>query len=138
LKNKRTGFTWSIAIALIASLLVGEARAASKDRDKATPQEVFDAMRDAFQCEKARGVYARYLFQIGGAQGGEWWIEVSNGKFKMGRGSIAMPNVTLVASDKDWVALGNDRLSGVWATLTGRLKVRGDQTLARKLDEMFP
>jgi putative sterol carrier protein len=56
----------------------------------------------------------------------------------MGRGRIQNPEVTLMASDRDWVALSNDKLSGVWATLTGRLKVRGDQGLARKLDQVFP
>jgi putative sterol carrier protein len=112
--------------------------AAPMERQKTTPQEVFDAMREVFQPERAKGVHARYLFLIGGSQGGDWWIEVNDGKFKMGRGLIENPNVTLVASDKDWVALSNDKLSGVWASLTGRLKVRGDQFLARKLDEMFP
>jgi putative sterol carrier protein len=123
---------------LLASSGLTAADALSKDREKLTPQDVFEAMREAFQSQKARGVHARYQFDISGSRGGEWWIEVNDGKFKMGRGQIANANVTLVASDKDWVALANDKLSGVWATLTGRLKVRGDEMLARKLDEMFP
>jgi putative sterol carrier protein len=108
------------------------------ERPKATPQEVFDAMRAAFRPEKAREVHARYQFLIGGPQGGEWWIEINDGKDRFGRGRIENPNVTLIASDKDWVALSNDQLSGMWASLTGRLKIRGDRALARKLDEMFP
>ena len=56
----------------------------------------------------------------------------------MARGRIANPNVTFAASDKDWVALSNRHLSGVWAAVTGRLKIRGDQAAARKLDELFP
>ncbi|PYL51626.1 MAG: hypothetical protein DMF33_10205 [Verrucomicrobia bacterium] len=46
--------------------------------------------------------------------------------------------VTFIATDKDWVAICHDQLSGTWAYLTGRLKVRGDQGIARKLGEMFP
>lgn len=110
----------------------------STEREQSTPQEVFDAMHDAFKPEKALGIHARYQFLISGPQGGEWWVEVSEGSDKMGRGRIENPNVTIITSDKDWVALSNDKLSGVWASLTGRLKVRGSQTLARKLDEMFP
>jgi putative sterol carrier protein len=129
-------------LVFLAALLIPlgwqPSRAAAREREKATPQEVFDAMRDAFRPEKARGVHARYQFLIGGAQGGQWWIEVNDGKCKFGRGHLENPNVTLIARDKDWVALSNDQLSGVWASVTGRLKVRGDQTLARKLDEMFP
>lgn len=93
-------------------------------------------MRESFRSDKAKAVHARYQFLIGGAQGGEWWVEIKDGIFKMGRGKIANPSVTFIASDKDWVALSNGNLSGVWANLTGRLKVRGDQRLARKLDEM--
>ncbi len=113
-------------------------RAVTPEREKSTPQDVFDAMREVFRSDKAAGVHARFQFLIAGPQGGDWWIEVNDGKCKIGRGHIANPNVTLLASDKDWVALSNDKLSGVWATLTGRLKIRGDQMAARKLDEMFP
>jgi putative sterol carrier protein len=128
----------AVLLVLFATIPLSFTSAARKERDKTSPQEVFDAMGDAFQVEKAKGVRARYQFNIKGPHGGEWWIEVNDGKFKMGPGQIENPNVTIVASDKDWVALANDKLSGVWATLTGRLKVRGDQFLARKLDEMFP
>jgi putative sterol carrier protein len=48
------------------------------------------------------------------------------------------PNVTFVAKDKDWVAVSNGQLGGTWAYMTGRLKIRGDQGIARKLGEMFP
>jgi len=105
---------------------------------EATPQNVFDAMRDSFQPAKAKGVHARYQWELSGANGGQWWIEVNDGTYKIGRGQIEHPNVTFIASDKDWVAICHDQLSGTWAYLTGRLKVRGDQGIARKLGEMFP
>jgi putative sterol carrier protein len=56
----------------------------------------------------------------------------------MGKGKISGPNVTFVARDKDWVAVSNGKLGGTWAYMTGRLKIRGDQGLARKLGEIFP
>jgi putative sterol carrier protein len=102
------------------------------------PQKVFDDMRESFRPDRAKHVHARYQFDLSGPQGGEWWIEIKDGKFTMGRGLIENPNVTFIASDKDWVALSNGTLSGTWATLTGRLKVRGNQWLARKLGEMCP
>ena len=127
-----------IVLLSIAGLLSLPVAASSFERDKTTPQEVFDAMRVTFRPDKARGVHARYQFLISGSHGGEWRIEVNDGRNKMGRGRIENPDVTLVASDRDWVAISNNKLSGIWASLTGRLKVRGSQTLARKLDEMFP
>ena len=126
-------------IATLAALInVGTALAASNDPPNAMPQDVFDAMRGSFQPAKAKGVHARYQWDFSGPNGGKWWIEVNNGTYKMGKGKITDPNVTFIAKDKDWVAICHDQLSGTWAYLTGRLKVRGDPGVARKLDEIFP
>jgi putative sterol carrier protein len=103
-----------------------------------TPQEVFDGMRQSFQTARAKGVHARYQWDLSGPEGGQWWIDVNDGKYKMGKGRIANPNVTFVARDKDWVAVSNGQLGGTWAYITGRLKIRGDQGLARKLGQIFP
>jgi putative sterol carrier protein len=116
----------------------GFASAASDERLNSTPQDVFDGMRQSFRADKAKGVHARYQWQLSGPAGGEWWIDVSDGTFKMGRGKIDNPSVTFITSDKDWVAMSNGKLKGTWAYLTGRLKVRGSQSIARKLDEIFP
>lgn len=106
--------------------------------DNSRPQEVFDGMKESFRPDRAKGVDARYAFEISGPDGGQWWIEVKNDRCQFGRGPIKNPSVTFIVSDRDWVALSNGTLPGVWAAVTGRLKIRGDQRLARKLDAMFP
>ena len=125
------GLTMMMILAMLGS-------SALRAEDNSTPQQVFDGMRQSFQADKAKGVHARYQWELSGPNGGQWWIEVNDGKFKMERGKIDNPNVTFVASDNTWVALSNGTLKGTWAVLTGRLKVRGSQSLARKLDEIFP
>ena len=125
-------------IFLVVVAMCASAAIALADRAESTPQEGFDAMRGSFQPAKAKGVHARYQWDLSGPHGGEWWIEVNDGTYKMGRGKIHDPNVTFIAKDKDWVAICHEKLSGTWAYLTGRLKIRGDQGLARKLGEMFP
>jgi len=103
-----------------------------------TPQEVFGSMRSSFQPAKAKGVHARYQWELSGPQGGQWWIDVNDGTYKMGKGKIDNPSVTFITSDADWVAMSNGKLKGTWAFMTGRLKVRGSQAVARKLNEIFP
>jgi putative sterol carrier protein len=103
-----------------------------------TPQEVFDSMRGSFQPAKAKGVHASYQWDLSGPNGGEWWIKVNDGTYQMGKGKVAHPNVTFVAKDKDWVAVSNGGFGGASAYLSGRLKIHGDQGLARKLGEIFP
>jgi putative sterol carrier protein len=137
MKAKNARFYLTTAT-MIGALCLGAASAVSSEPENTTPQEVFDDMRTSFQTEKAKGVHARYQWQVSGPKGGEWWIEVDDGTSKMGKGKINNPNVTFLASDKDWVALSNGTLGGTWAFLTGRLKIRGDKGLAKKLGEMFP
>jgi len=128
-----------LAIATISAALgLGAFGATSSEPANSTPQGVFDGLRQSFQAAKAKGVHARYQWELSGPNGGEWWIDVNDGTFKMGRGKIDNPSVTFITSDKDWVALSNGTLGGKWAYFTGRLKIRGSQSLARKLDEIFP
>ncbi|PYI75321.1 MAG: hypothetical protein DMF04_10620 [Verrucomicrobia bacterium] len=123
---------------IVGAIGVGTLVAASSEPTNAAPQQVFDGMRQSFRAEKAKGVHLKYQWQLSGPEGGEWWIEVSDGKFQMGRGRINNPDVTFITSDKNWVALSNGTLGGKWAFFTGRLKIRGSQSAARKLDEIFP
>jgi putative sterol carrier protein len=125
-------------VTIIAAMCISAVSAASKEPSSSTPQQVFDGMRQSFQAQKAKGVHARYQWELSGPNGGEWWIDVNDGTYKMGKGKIDDPSVTFVTSDKNWVALSNGTLGGKWAFFTGRLKIRGSQSLARKLDEIFP
>jgi putative sterol carrier protein len=137
MKRRRFHFHLTLVFLVSAFFCCGAPGATSSEGDNVIPQDVFDGMRGSFHVEKAKGIQVRYQFDLSGPNGGEWWIDVHDGKFKMGRGKIDRPDVTFIASDKDWVALSNGTLGGTWAFLTGRLKIHGDQRLARKLDEIF-
>ena len=125
-------------VAIIMASCFGMASAAPTKQPESSPQQVFDGMRQSFQANKAKGVHARYQWELSGPQGGQWWIDVNDGTYKMGKGKVPNPNVTFVAKDKDWVAVSSGQLGGTWAYMTGRLKIRGDQGLARKLGQIFP
>ncbi len=134
MKERTRACLASAFIFLAVNLSMGNVAAA----DASTPQQVFDSMRESFKADKAKGVHARYQWELGGPNGGEWWIDVNDGTYKMGKGKIDNPSVTFITSDNDWVAMSNGKLKGTWAYMTGRLKVRGSQAIARKLDEIFP
>jgi putative sterol carrier protein len=122
----------------ITAIGLAAANVTPKESSSSTPQQVFDGMRESFQANKAKGVHARYQWELSGPNGGEWWIDVNDGTYKMGKGKIDNPSVTFITSDADWVAMSNGKLKGTWAFMTGRLKVRGSQAVARKLNEIFP
>src|SRR6478609_10569029 len=97
LKRKRFSFV-SIG-RLAATICLCAATAAAAGHANSTPQEVFDGMRGSFQAAKAKGVHARYQWDLSGSHGGQWWIDVNDGTCKMGKGQIDHPNVTFVAKD---------------------------------------
>jgi putative sterol carrier protein len=143
---KRAAIAAGVAILALAFPTMGKsaepappaAQDADSLTDNSTPADVFESMRKGFRAAAAKGVHAHYQFVLSGPLGGLWWIVVDDGEFTMGKGSIENPDVVMTSTDKDWVMLATGSLSGFRAFLTGRLKVTGDQGLARKLDAIFP
>src|SRR5438105_8552842 len=125
-------------MSIFMAVSLSAANAASNEPEASTPQQVFDSMRGSFKPDKAKGVHARYQWELSGPNGGEWWIDVNDGTYKMGKGKIDNPSVTFITSDNDWVAMSNGKLKATWAFMTGRLKVRGRQPVATKLKRIFP
>src|SRR6059036_2057282 len=109
----RIRLVWSLATVGLVTCL-GEVSVAAAGHNHSTPQEIFDGMRSSFQPAKAKGVHARYQWDLSAPNGGEWWIDVNDGTYKMGTGKIPNPSVTFVATDKDWVAVSNHQLGGTW------------------------
>jgi putative sterol carrier protein len=105
--------------------------------DAVSPEEVFTQMGHSFRTDRARGQHLKFQFNFGEPQGGKWWIEVNDGAYTMGKGSVTRPDVTFACTGADWVRLSNGTLSGFKAFITGRLHVSGNQFAAHKLDEIF-
>jgi putative sterol carrier protein len=126
--------TITILMCVVLTALNGFAAGA----DNKSPQDVFDGMRQSFQADKAKGAHIKYQWNLRDPQGGDWFVQVDDGKCKIDKGKIDNADVTFSATGSDWVAISNGKLSGKWAYFTGRLKIRGPQNLARKLDELFP
>jgi putative sterol carrier protein len=95
-------------------------------------------MRHSFRPDRAKGQHLRFQFNFGDPQGGRWWIEINDGAYTIGKGTIIRPDVTFSCTGADWVRLSNGTLAGFQAFITGRLHVSGNQFAAHKLDAIFP
>lgn len=102
-----------------------------------SPAEVFANMQRDFKASKAKGQTMRFMFVISGSEGGTWFIEVVNGRLKMGKGSIKNADVTFKASDENWVKIANKEIGGMRAFITRALQIDGSKSDARKLGEFF-
>ena len=98
-----------MTVAAIAILELGTV-CTSSAADPETPQQVFDGMAKNFRATKSKGLHVRYQFDLSGPNGGDWYFDVNNGSFRSNRGKIDNPDVTLSASDDDWVAQNGEGL----------------------------
>ena len=137
MKNKRPYVLLAFAAFVLASPCQAQDGSTSRQHNS-TPQQALNKRQDAFQVDKAKGVRASYQWELSGPSGGDWWLIVNDGTYKVGKGKIHNPNVTFVASDEDWVAMSNKTLNVSWAYLTGRLKIQGSHGLVKELDKIFP
>jgi reductive dehalogenase len=105
----------------------------------ANPAEVFDQVRATLTREPARlrNLTTSYQFEVIGDGGGLWFLRVEDERFELGSGEVpeAACRVTLAA--EDLVGLANGTLNGPRALVTGRLKVKGQISLAIRLDRIL-
>ncbi|GAB4336683.1 MAG: SCP2 sterol-binding domain-containing protein [Candidatus Abyssubacteria bacterium] len=103
----------------------------------ASVKEAFDLMPQNFKADKAAGMKAVYQWDITGDGGGKWYAEIADGKINVAEGQHASPNITITVSAKDWLDILNGKLDGQMAFMSGKLKVKGDMSLAMKLKTLF-
>jgi putative sterol carrier protein len=100
--------------------------------------EVFTQINERMNAEKAKKINATYLFDIGGDGGGKWfadltkddgpWISEGEGEAKC---TISVPK------GEDWVAIASGKMNPTAAFMQGKLKVKGDMSLAMKLQGLL-
>ena len=102
-----------------------------------TVEEVFAAMPASFQKDAAAGMNAVYQYDITGDGGGKWYSAIKEGELEVVKGEHENPNITLTMADEDYLAMIAGNLDGQAAFMTGKLKIKGDMSLAMKLGSIF-
>ncbi len=103
-----------------------------------TVAEIFEAMPKNFNPAAAAGLNKAFQFNITGEQAGIWAFKVDNGVGELVPGGVEKPDVTFIASDKDWIALTEGKLDAQSAFFSGQLKITGDMGLALRFPQLFP
>jgi putative sterol carrier protein len=94
-------------------------------------------MPAAFRSDVAEGLSCLYQFDLSGDGGGKWYVDVRNGTLEVGEGERRSPDVTILASALDYVDIAEGRRSPTLALVTGRFKIKGNLSLAMKLEKIF-
>ena len=99
----------------------------------ANVSEFFDNLKSA-DAAKTAGMHNSYLFDIDGA--GEWVVKVDDGSIDVTEGG-GEADVTLSASEDDFMKIVNGEQNPTAAYMTGKLKIKGDMGAAMKLQKLF-
>ena len=102
-----------------------------------TVEEVFAAMPARFQKDAATAMNAVYQYDITGNGGGKWYAAIKEGELEVVKGEHENSNITLTMADEDYLAMIAGTLDGQAAFMTGKLKIKGDMSLAMKLESIF-
>jgi putative sterol carrier protein len=102
-----------------------------------TVQDSFTAMKDRFNPEKAAGTDAIIQYNLKGDDGGNWYFTINNGTCNVAPGSAEAADLTLEMSANDWLDIALGKTTGLKLLMLGRLKLKGDTSLAMKLRSMF-
>jgi putative sterol carrier protein len=97
----------------------------------------FTHIEEHIETSRLQGVNATLQFEISGDDGGDWCVTISEGSPQVTSGKCEAGDLTLLASDEDWLKITSGEMSVQMAFVTGRLKLRGDMTLAMKLQGLF-
>ena len=102
-----------------------------------TAQEIFDAMSNRFLPEQAGDLNATILFDLSGEGGGQWLLTVANGQATVTRDAVPNPTMTFSADASDYAAIIGGQLNPMQAFMQGKVKVKGDMSLAIRLMSFF-
>lgn len=96
-------------------------------------ESIFPMMVERFDPSKAEGLNATIQFDLGGDNGGAYWLKIADGKAETGAGMAENPRMTLKSSADDFASIINGTMNPMQAFMTGKIKIQGDTGLAMKL-----
>ncbi len=99
--------------------------------------EIFNNMPERFQADKAVGTNMGILFDLGGENGGQYFVDISNGELNVSQGApAAAPSATVKMSADDFKAMSSGSLNPMMAFMTGKIKVDGDLNSVMKFQSL--
>ena len=100
-------------------------------------QDIINAMPGAFQSAKAGNTKALVQMNLSGEGGGQWVIDVANGKCQVRQEIAPKPDATVTMSASDFAALYQNELNPMQAFMSGKIKVTGNVGLVMQFMNWF-
>ena len=99
--------------------------------------ELFNSMPGRLQADKAAGVNMSILFDLSGDGGGQYFVDLKDGKLDVTEGAAAAaPSATVKMAADDFKAMSSGSLNPMMAFMTGKIKVDGDLNSVMKFQSL--
>ena len=99
--------------------------------------ELFNSMPGRLQVDKAAGVNMSILFDLSGDGGGQYLVDLKDGKLNVAEGvPAAAPSATVKMAADDFKAMSTGSLNPMMAFMTGKIKVDGDLNSVMKFQSL--
>jgi putative sterol carrier protein len=95
-------------------------------------------MPERFNAGASKGVKATYQFDLTGDGGETFHVNVNDGTCEVCDGAAGSPNITITMAASDYIDMINGKLNPQMAFMGGKLKIKGDMSLALKMQQLFP
>jgi putative sterol carrier protein len=102
-----------------------------------TVAETFETMKTLFNSAAAAGMNKTIQWNISGDEAGKWAFKIADQTCELIPGGVEKPDLMMIMSDKDWLAITEGRLDPMNAFMTGKIKTAGDMMLAMRLPQIF-
>ncbi len=86
---------------------------------------------------KIGNLNAAFQFELTGDNGGTFHAVVADGKAEIVEAPSDNPNVTIIMDIEDFKKMMSGELNGTSAFMSGKLKIKGDMSLAMKLQSLI-
>ena len=90
-----------------------------------------------FDEEKAKGWETVIQYNITGEGGGDFYIEIKDGRCKLFEGEAEKAKLIIKVNREDWVAIAEGKLDGTRAFMEEKLKIEGDMNELFKMQSVF-
>ncbi|XP_033029158.1 hydroxysteroid dehydrogenase-like protein 2 [Lacerta agilis] len=100
--------------------------------------ETFKIIKGAISDEVVKATQGIYRFELSGEGGGTWYIDLKNKGGSVGSGEPpGKVDVVMSMSSTDFVKMFSGKLKPTLAFMSGKLAIKGDMTLAIKLERLM-
>ncbi|OPL11073.1 MAG: hypothetical protein AVO34_02970 [Firmicutes bacterium ML8_F2] len=97
----------------------------------------FESVAQSADPGKLKGINAVYQFDLSGDGGGVFHVVVEDGKMTTMESAHDNPNITISMTAEDFNNMLDGKLNATSAFMAGKLKVKGDMSLAMKLQSLL-